>query len=162
MTPMHGLTLAALTVLFDQVTKLWVLFGMGVTPGQSIPVLPFANIVMTFNTGVSYGLLAMEGQSWQYGLAAFAMVVAVILVIWMWREKHSAIAIVSIGLIVGGAIGNAIDRIHLPGVADFIQLHAFGAFWYVFNVADVSIVVGVLGLLYDMVWPTRDESSGAP
>lgn len=162
MTPMHGVTLAALTVLFDQVTKLWVLFGMGITPGQSIPVLPFANIVMTFNTGVSYGLLAMEGQTWQYSLAAFAVAVAIVLVIWMWRERHNAIAIVSIGLIVGGAIGNAIDRTYLPGVADFIQLHAFGASWYVFNVADVAIVVGVLGLLYDMVSPTRDESGDAP
>jgi signal peptidase II len=68
---------------------------------------------------------------------------------------------VSLGLIIGGALANALDRLHLGGVADFFSLHAFGYYWYVFNIADVAIVAGVAGLLYDSLWTSRNDASKA-
>jgi signal peptidase II len=74
--------------------------------------------------------------------------------LWLWLNHSSTgkLMSVSIALIIGGAIGNAIDRVRIGGVADFFSLHAYGFYWYVFNIADVAIVAGVVGLLYDSLW----------
>ncbi|MEO1793621.1 MAG: signal peptidase II [Pseudomonadota bacterium] len=150
--------IAAATIVLDQVSKLWVL-GLDLAPGQRISVFPFADIVLTYNPGISYGLFPFEGRTGQFVLAGFAGLVALGLTVWLFREMHSAIARASLGLIIGGAIGNAIDRLYLPGVVDFVSLHAYGASWYVFNVADVAIVAGVLGLLYDSFVASRGSAA---
>ncbi len=155
--PFAAALIAAATLVFDQVTKLWVL-GLDLGPGQRLSVAPFADIVLTYNPGISYGLFPFEGRTGQLVLAGFAGLVALGLTVWLFREAHSAIARASLGLIIGGAIGNAIDRLYLPGVVDFVSLHAYGASWYVFNVADVAIVVGVVGLLYDSFIASRGSA----
>ena len=81
------------------------------------------------------------------------------LAFWLATGATNAIMAVSIGLIIGGALANALDRLHLGGVADFFSLHAFGFYWYVFNIADVAIVAGVAGLLYDSFWPSRNDAA---
>ena len=80
---------------------------------------------------------------------------------WLARGVTTRLVAVSLGLIMGGAASNAIDRLWLGGVADFFSLHAFGFYWYVFNIADVAIVAGVLGLLYDSFMPSRNDASKA-
>ncbi|MDX2307513.1 MAG: signal peptidase II [Hyphomicrobium sp.] len=150
-----ALAVAASTLVLDQVNKLWFLIGWGIRDLGPIEVTPFLNIVYTLNTGVSYSMLNSPSYSWQLGLAAFAMTASAALWIWLARAGESRAMAWGIGLIIGGAIGNAIDRLWLGGVADFYQLHAFGHSWYIFNIADVGIVAGVMLLLYDSFAPSR-------
>jgi len=156
-----GLIGATVTLLSDQASKLWVINGLGLREGDFIVVLPFMNLHMAYNRGISYSLLSDDSRAWQYALATFAFLVAIGLIIWLLRDSHSRVAAISIGLIIGGAIGNAIDRLYLPGVADFVQLHAAGYSWYIFNVADVAIVVGVLGILYDTFASNRGNAANS-
>jgi signal peptidase II len=92
-------------------------------------------------------------------LAAFGVVATLALWVWLARGTPNRLMAVSLGLIMGGAVGNAIDRLHLGGVADFISLHAFGFYWYVFNIADVAIVAGVTGLLYESFLTSRNGAA---
>jgi signal peptidase II len=107
--------------------------------------------VLVWNQGISYGLLPQESALGRWGLILFAFAASVALAVWLARLA-SPLAAASIGLIIGGAIGNAIDRIAYGAVADFFSLHAFGYQWYVFNIADMAIVAGVVGLLYDSLF----------
>ena len=79
--------------------------------------------------------------------------------VWLARGITNRLVAGSVGLIIGGALSNAIDRVSLGGVADFFSLHAFGFYWYVFNIADTAIVAGVMGLLYDSVRPSRNNAA---
>ncbi len=89
------------------------------------------------------------------------MVTSLGLWIWLARSGLGRVMAISLGLIIGGALGNAVDRLVIGGVADFFSLHAFGFYWYVFNIADVAIVAGVIGLLYDSWRTSRNEASKA-
>ena len=113
---------------------------------------PFLDLVLTWNTGISYGLFPQQGPS-ASGRCWRSRSVAVVL-LWVWLARASVAAdCPALGLIIGGAIGNAIDRLHWPGVMDFVLFHietaSWSFRWYVFNLADVAIVAGVVGLLYD-------------
>ena len=112
---------------------------------------PFLDLVFVKNIGISYSLFDQESSTGQLMLAGFGLAAAIAMWIWLARGATGRLLAVSLGLIMGGAIGNAIDRVLLGGVADFFSLHAFGFYWYVFNIADVAIVAGVIGLLYDSV-----------
>lgn len=150
-----ALTIAAVTFVLDQANKLWFLLGWGIREMGPVAVTPFLNIVYKLNTGVSYSMLDSPSQSWQLALAAFAATASVALWIWLCRAGESRAMAWGIGLIIGGALGNAVDRLWLGGVADFYQLHAYGYSWYIFNIADVAIVAGVIALLYDSLAPSR-------
>jgi signal peptidase II len=126
-----------------------------------VTVTPFLDLVFVLNTGVSYSLLDSTSFAWQVALATFAVVVSLALWVWLARAGTSRLMAVSLGLIIGGAIGNAVDRLLYGGVADFFSLHAYGFYWYVFNIADVAIVAGVLGLLYDS-WAASRNSATKP
>ncbi len=143
-----GLTIAALTVVADQASKLWLLFVFDIGAKGTVTVAPFFDLVLVWNRGISYGLLTQDSQLGRLGLIAFACVAIIALVMWLARVT-SPLTAAAIGLIIGGAIGNAIDRIAYGAVADFFAFHAFGFEWYIFNIADVAIVAGVIGLLYD-------------
>jgi signal peptidase II len=149
-----GLAVAAVSCLLDQALKLWLLTGFGLAGRTPVPVTPFFDLVLTWNTGISYGLLQGQGPVGQWALFAFKAAAVVFLWVWLARSA-SRLTAVALGLIVGGAVGNAIDRLHWPGVMDFVFLHvetaAFSFRWYVFNLADTAIVAGVLGLLYESV-----------
>jgi signal peptidase II len=113
-----------------------------------IEVTPFLDFVIVWNFGVSYGLFQQQTAVGQYLLVAINVVVAAALWVWLSR-MDTRLQAVSVGLVIGGAIGNAVDRLFYGAVADFFHLHAWGWSWYVFNVADMAIVAGVAGLLYD-------------
>lgn len=158
-----GLGVALATLIIDQLHKWWMISIYGIKLEQErVHVLPFMDFVYVLNRGVSYGMFTQGSQTWQYILSAFAICVAVALALWLYKAHHTRLVAIGIGLIIGGAVGNAIDRLHLGGVADFIQLHAFGFYWYVFNVADVAIVAGVVALLYDSLIASRKDAAKQP
>ena len=143
-----GLGIAALTVLADQAHKAWMLYVYDIGAKGVVTVTPFFDLVLVWNRGISYGLLPQDSQLGRFGLIAFAFAASFALAVWLARAS-TALTAAAIGLIIGGALGNAIDRIAYGAVADFFAFHAFGFDWYVFNIADVAIVAGVVGLLYD-------------
>jgi len=153
--------LTLVTLALDQASKWWIIHVYELEQKGRVEVLPFFDLVFVKNTGVSYSMLDMAHPEWQLALAAFAIAASVALWIWAARLETGAILAASLGLIIGGAIGNGIDRIVLGGVADFVSLHAYGFYWYVFNVADVAIVAGVIGLLYDFWVTSRNDAAKA-
>lgn len=155
-----GLSVALATLLLDQAHKWWMLAVYRIGERGHVSVLPFLDLVLVKNLGISYGLGA--GSIGQGTLAAFALAAAAGLAVWLSRGAGNRVMAVSIGLIIGGAVGNAIDRLHLGGVADFFLLHAYGYSWYVFNIADAAIVAGVCGLLYDSFRPSRNGAANGP
>ena len=157
-----GLTVAAITFLLDQGHKWWMLLGFDIRAKGRVTATPFLDFVYVLNQGVSYSFLTGSTQRWQYGLAVFALAAALALGVWLARGIDNRLAAISVGLIIGGALGNGLDRITLGGVADFFSLHAFGYYWYVFNIADVAIVVGVAGLLYESLIPAAKTGATKP
>lgn len=157
--PVSGLGLAVtlVTMAIDQAHKWWMILGYGIQLHEKVEVLPFLNFYYVLNKGVSYGLLGNVGQ---FGLTAFALVVFVVMFWWLAQNSSKLIAW-GLGLIMGGALGNAIDRVTLGGVADFFQLHAYGYSWYIFNIADIAIVAGVAVLLYDLLIVSRKSASNS-
>lgn len=147
-----GLTAALIVALLDQASKLWLLYAYDLGSRGRVPVLPFFDLVLVWNRGISYGLFAQDSALGQMLLLAFKVVAAVFLWVWLARAENRLMA-VSLGLIIGGAIGNAVDRLAHGAVVDFALLHlttaTFTFNWYVFNLADVAIVAGVAGLLYE-------------
>jgi signal peptidase II len=150
-----GLTAAALTCVADQASKLYLLFVFDLGARGSVSVMPFIDFVLTKNTGISYGLFQSQGALGQWVLLAIKLLAVVALWLWLARS-HSRLAALSLGLIIGGALGNAIDRVAYGWVADFVLFHVSTAnwrfYWYVFNLADVAIVAGVLGLMYESLF----------
>jgi len=126
-----------------------------------IAVTPFFDLVFVKNAGVSYGLFLQDTPQGQWLLAGFAALAVLAMAYWLARGIATRLVAGSIGLIMGGAASNAIDRLVLGGVADFFSLHALGFYWYVFNIADAAIVAGVIGLLYDSLGPSRKDASKA-
>jgi signal peptidase II len=146
-----GLAVAALTVAADQANKAWMLHVYDIGAKGKVTLTPFFDVVLLWNKGISYGLLPQDSPLGRLGLIGFAFVASLALIVWLARITTPLTA-VAIGLIIGGAIGNAIDRMVYGAVADFYAFHAFGFEWYVFNIADVAIVAGVIGLLYDSLF----------
>lgn len=147
-----GVIAAALACLIDQAAKLYLLRVVDLAASGPIRLGPFLDLVLTRNTGISYGLFQTSGAFGAWVLLAVKLVAVVLLWLWLARARDRLTA-VSLGLIIGGAIGNGIDRLTYGWVVDFLYFHIntaqwrFG--WYVFNLADVAIVAGVIGLLYD-------------
>jgi signal peptidase II len=153
MTPLRAGILAALvTLVADQATKLWLLNGFDLARRGVVKVTPFFDLVLAWNIGISFGWLQNDGQAAQLALMAVKVIAVIALAIWMARSQ-TRLATVALGLIIGGAIGNGIDRLAYGAVVDFALFHieiggnTFN--WYVFNLADVAIVAGVAALLYD-------------
>jgi signal peptidase II len=153
-----GLAVAAVTLVLDQAHKWYMLLGVRIAEGQRIRVTSFFDWHYIRNEGISYGLFTQGSQTGQWLLAGFSFLASALMVVWLAKGVNNRLLAWSVGLIVGGAVGNAIDRILLGGVADFFSLHAFGYYWYVFNVADIAIVAGVAGLLYDSFILSRDSA----
>jgi signal peptidase II len=144
-----GLAVVLTTVLIDQAHKWWMLNVYDIASKGRVEVTPFLDLVYVKNIGISYSLFNQSSQTGQYILATFAGIASLALWVWLNRANSGRLMTWSLALIIGGALGNAIDRLVLGGVADFFSAHAFGFYWYVFNIADVAIVAGVIGLLYE-------------
>jgi signal peptidase II len=147
-----GVIAAILALVLDQATKLWLLFGFDLARKGLVSITPFFDLVLAWNTGISYGWFADQGPTGQALMLAFKAIAIVALAIWMARST-TLVATIGLGLIIGGAIGNAIDRMAYGAVVDFalfhVQIGGQTYSWYVFNLADTAIVVGVAALLYD-------------
>lgn len=144
---LYGSAFALLALLVDQGTKLAVLHGVDFGVEGKVYVTPFFDIVYAWNTGISYGLFSQGVDGW-WLLGGLKVLASIFFWFWLARtERHLEAA--ALGLLIGGALGNAIDRAVHGAVFDFVSLHAFGYYWYVFNLSDVAIVVGVGLLLYD-------------
>jgi signal peptidase II len=153
MTPLGaGILAAMITLVADQASKLWLLNVFDLARRGAVKVTPFFDLVLAKNVGISFGWLQNDSQAAQLALMAVKVVAVIALAIWMARS-HTRLATVALGLIIGGAIGNGIDRLAYGAVIDFALFHIeVGGNtynWYVFNLADVAIVAGVAGLLYD-------------
>ena len=150
-----GLVAAVAAAAVDQAVKLWLLYGFDLTGRGRVPLTSFLDLVLAWNTGISYGLLQEASPQWQWVLFGLKATAVALLLIWLKRTR-SRLAGVALGLIVGGAIGNAIDRAVHGAVMDFVLFHITAATWtfqwYVFNLADTAIVVGVIGLVYESLF----------
>lgn len=155
-----GAVVAAATAVIDQAVKLWLLFGFDLGARAPVHLGPFIDLVLAWNTGISFSLFPQVGPLGQWALLAVKAVAVVLLWVWL-SHATSRLTALALGLIIGGAIGNAIDRAAHGAVVDFVLFHidtpTWSFHWYVFNLADVGIVAGVIGLLYDSLL-TRDAA----
>jgi signal peptidase II len=147
-----GLGIAAAVVILDQLSKAAILAFLGGSGlGDGTAVAPFFNLVLTYNRGVSFGLFNAAGSGGGLHALLFSLVAAAIAVglVWWLARAATPLLAVAIGLIVGGAIGNVIDRIHLGAVVDFLDFHLGSWHWPAFNLADSAICLGVAAMLLD-------------
>jgi signal peptidase II len=154
-----ALMAAVATAVIDQAHKYWMIEVYDIGSKSRVAVTSFLDLVYVKNIGISYSLFNQDSFAGQLALAAFALLASLALWVWVARAATGKLMAVSLGLIIGGAIGNAIDRLVLGGVADFFSAHAYGFYWYVFNIADVAIVAGVAGLLYDSLVASRNDAA---
>jgi signal peptidase II len=147
-----GVIAAIATLILDQASKLWLLYVFDIGHRGTVKVTPFFDLVLAWNIGISFGWFQNDSLLAQTILMVVKALAVIALAVWMARSR-TVLATVALGLIIGGAIGNAIDRIAYGAVVDFALFHvqiAQNTFnWYVFNLADAAIVAGVFALLYD-------------
>lgn len=151
---LKGLVPAAALVVLDQASKWWIL-DVVMRPPRVIPVTPFFNLVLGWNRGVSFGFFNSPSPLNDWLLPLVTAAIAASLALWLYRAERPRVAL-GLGLIVGGAIGNLIDRVRFGAVADFLDFHAFGLHWPAFNAADSGITVGAAVILLDALL-TREE-----
>lgn len=145
---LFGLMAALVALAADQANKLWLIYVFGIAERQPVRVTSFFDIVYARNPGISYSLLSARTDLGRWALLAVTVAATILIAIWLWRAKTKLVAL-GLGLIVGGALGNACDRLFFGTVADFYHFHAGSFSWYIFNLADCAIVAGVGLLLYD-------------
>lgn len=143
-----GAGVAAAAAAADQLHKIWTIGLLTANPVHKIQLAPFFDLVLVWNPGISYGLFKQDSDAGRLALAVFSLAAAAALTYWL-AHLHNRLSAASVGLIIGGALGNAADRIRFGEVADFFSFHIGSFNWYIFNLADVAIVAGVAGLLYD-------------
>jgi signal peptidase II len=158
-----GLGVAALALALDQASKFWAIGLLDGPEHPSIALTPFLALTMSWNRGVAYTMLRSDSDLGRYALIAVALGAVVFLAVWLWRAQGLAKTL-ALGLLIGGALGNAIDRLVHGAVADFLYFHtpvSLGPLSnYVFNIADAAIFVGVMLLLYDsLVLPASSEAT---
>ena len=154
-----GVVAAVAALIADQASKLYLLYGLNfahMAPGQAVPILPFFNLVMVWNPGISYGLFPASSVWGTAVLILISLAAIAGLGYWLWGMTSLSLAI-GVGLVIGGAIGNnLIDRVVYGRVADFFYFHSFGYGFYVFNVADVAITFGAVAIIYEVLKPAHE------
>ena len=150
-----GLTVAAVVLVADQISK-WVILDQVMNPPRIIEVTGFFNLVMVWNPGVSFGMFGDSGEIGRWLLTVLALGICAFLVHWL-RQLDRRLPALAIGMVIGGAIGNVIDRVRFGAVADFLDFHAMGYHWPAFNIADSGITVGVALLVFDQLFGPRPE-----
>jgi signal peptidase II len=153
LTPrLTGLVAALAVLVLDQASKLWLLYVFEIGRRGAVRVTPFFDLVLAWNVGISFGWFQNDGALAQFALTTIKAIAVIVLAIWMARSTTRT-ATLALGMIIGGAIGNAIDRFAYGAVVDFalfhVQIGGQTFSWYVFNLADAAIVAGVAALLYD-------------
>lgn len=143
-----GLAAAAAVIILDQITKYWVLSFLGVS--AYIPFGDYFNIVRAWNTGVSFSMLNDYGNAGAWLLSGLAVVIVIMLFFWL-RKENSRVIQIALGMIMGGAIGNVIDRIRFGAVFDFLDVHIGDHHWPAFNAADSFICIGAAVIIAEAV-----------
>jgi signal peptidase II len=155
-----GLTAAAIALVLDQVSK-FALYDLLVTKEQrAIEVLPFFNLVTVWNYGISFGMFNSGSASGSIIFVGLALAIVVALLVWL-RNVTTPLVAAALGLVIGGAIGNVIDRLRFGAVFDFLDFHAAGWHWPAFNIADSAICIGVFLLCIDALFLTRASAKKA-
>lgn len=144
------IALILVAILLDQLSKYWMLYKLELVIGRTYELTSFFNLVMVWNQGVSFGMFAQGTEAARWSLAAVTFSVSIGLMVWMWKTPDHFLRL-ALALIIGGALGNIIDRIRYGAVADFLDFHVKGYHWPAFNVADSAIFVGVALLVYDSI-----------
>lgn len=157
----YGFALAVLVIAIDQAAKLWLLRGVDLAQNGPIHVTSFLDLVLVWNQGISYGMFQQETDLGRWLLVVFTLIIIAFLCYWLATARDRWIS-TSVALIVGGAVGNTIDRVAYGAVADFVHFFVGSFSWYVFNVADTAIALGVIGLLIDAVARRRNNAAINP
>ncbi len=145
-----GLAIALSVIAIDQVSKYWIV-EVVMRPPRIIPVTDFFNLVMTWNRGVSFGLFGSHSPYSAWVLIGIALAIVAALGVWLWRTGERLLG-AALGLIIGGAIGNVIDRFRYGAVADFLDFHVAGFHWPAFNAADSAITIGAVLIVVDALF----------
>lgn len=149
--------LALFIIFLDQLVK-WVMLDiMDIANRPPVEVTPFFNFVMVWNYGVSFGMLSHPSSNVPYFLIAVALVIISVMIGWLWQCRDTMLSL-AIGLVIGGALGNVIDRFRFGAVADFFDVHIMGWHWPAFNIADSSIFIGVAILLWDGLFRAKSKA----
>lgn len=158
-----GALVVLATFAADQAHKWWMILVERLPEKGEVFVGRYLDYKWRLNAGISYSMLEQQSYAWQLALAAFALVASTALWVWLVRGATSRLMAASLALIIGGALGNGLDRILLGGVADYFSVHfPWGNsefYWYIFNIADCAIVAGVVGLLYDSFVASRNDAA---
>lgn len=149
------LGLSGLIIVLDQLTKVWLVSTLN--PGQSIPLTPFFNLVHVYNPGAAFSFLSDAGGWQRWFFVALALAVSVWLTLLIRRHAGERLLPLAAALILGGALGNVIDRIRFGAVVDFLDAHAAGWHWPAFNVADSAISIGVALLVWQQLFLAPKE-----
>jgi len=152
-----ALVLAAAVIVADQASKYWILSVLRLEEGQSIAIAGPLHLTGVWNRGVSFGLLTANHDLMRWAFVAFSLIVAIVLGGWVRKTERPLFA-TALGFLMGGAIGNAIDRVRFGAVADFIDVSRLHFPW-VFNVADAAINIGIVCLLLDMLLQDRQDKA---
>ena len=154
-----GAGAAVLTLVADQASKFWLLRDFDLAARSPYRVAPGVDLLLAWNRGISYSLLTADSDAGRYLLIGATLMATLLIVWWLWRSTTLMMGL-ALGLLIGGAVGNLIDRVLYGAVVDFVFLHSGSFRWYIFNGADCAIVVGVGLLLYE--WVVPGEVQGAP
>ena len=150
-----GLGIALLIIGFDQASKAWIVDHI-MQPPQTIEVTPFFNLVMGWNYGISFGMFNRDAP-WNPWVLSIIAVVIVVVLLFLLRKADKGLVILALGMIIGGALGNVIDRVRFGAVVDFLDFHAAGHHWPAFNVADSGITVGATLLVLDALFAKSEK-----
>lgn len=152
-----GLIIAVSVLAADQLSK-YLLIGLMSDIGGRLEILPFFNLVMVWNRGISFGLFA-SGETGRWLLTLMSLAIVIGLTIWLWRLRQKLLA-VAIGALIGGALGNIVDRVYHGAVADFFDFHFFGYHWPAFNIADSAITVAAAMVIFDALFLSSSDGEG--
>ena len=135
-----------LTIFFlDRITKIYLINLQANGIDIDFYVFPFLNFYLLWNTGIGFGLFSLESNTFYNVLTAIIIIITAVLIFFLFKAK--GIQALLFTLIIGGSVGNVFDRIYYSAVPDFIDFHLGGFHWYIFNVADIFITVGIIGLI---------------
>ncbi|GBQ32834.1 signal peptidase II [Gluconacetobacter azotocaptans] len=155
-----GAALFVLVLLIDQGSKYWILYEFNLPERETVALLPFLNFTMVWNRAITFGMLGGLGAAGRIVFPVVALLIVLLLAVWIARTTRPWVA-GALGAIMGGAVGNVIDRLHYGAVVDFIHAHAYGWSWPVFNLADAAIDCGVAVLLIDSLTDRRGPRTAA-
>jgi signal peptidase II len=151
-----GLGLSVLVMALDQLSK-WIIVAYVMNPPIKKELTSFFNLVLTHNRGVSFGMFSTGTDTGKWVLIGVALIITGFLIRWLF-QSNSLFNVIALGLIIGGAMGNVIDRFLVGAVVDFLDFHAFGHHWPAFNVADAAIFVGAISLVFESFFSKEDAA----